>query len=124
MSLEDGIELVVVVAVHHYLLGTEVARDSSGKVRLVLNPRLRVDGEEPSVFLRVGRQCGSLRESEVVWGLWSCTVEHLLLAEDSVVRLHDLIVGDMDATLNDLVTLYLGHVMLNDVWTPAVALCS
>ena len=60
MRLEDGVELVVVVSVHHYLLGTEVARDSSRKVRLVLDPRCRVDGEEPSVFLRVGSQCGSL----------------------------------------------------------------
>jgi len=124
MCLEDGIELVVIVAIHHYLLRPEVPWGSSSQVRRVLNPRRGVYREESPILLRMGSQCGALRECKVLWGLWSRSVEHLCSTEDSVVRLHDLIVRDLDAALNDLVTLYLSHVRLNDIWTPAVALCS
>ena len=70
----------------------------------------------------MGSQRGPLREIEVILGRRNIAIEHLLLAEDSVMGLHDLIVGNLDATINDLVTLYLSHVRLNDIWTPAVAL--
>ena len=76
-------------------------------------------------MLRVGGHSRSVGECEVVWSLWGSAFEDLLLAEDSVVSLHHLITGDLDSTLNDLVTMNLSHVLLNYFWTlsPALSCC-
>ena len=53
---------------------------------------------------------GPVGEGQVVWGRWSSAIKHLLLAEDAVVSLHDLVVGRLNAAVDDLVTLELRHV--------------
>ena len=58
----------------------------------------------------MGGECGAVGEGQVVWGWWSSAIEHLLLAQDAVVSLHDLVVGRLDAAVDDLVTLELSHV--------------
>ena len=111
--LQDWIELIVVIPIHYYLLWAEVFWDSTCQVRLMLNLGLWVYCIEFAVVLWMSGKCRSMWKCKVIGRLRSCAIKNLLLAENSVMRLHHLIAWWWDATRYYLVTMYLSHVCLN-----------